>query len=258
MAEERTYYVICDDNCKFESMTKEEILTAITNAVQQGSFGDIDTGFVTKVKEQNRNVALKFWVGTQAEYNALSPKPNNTFCIITDDEVKKDIETAIADLQVDMTAAQTDITTLQNGKAAKPYTFKPTDAPSGDWFWTGDIDKASCFLAKVYNTQGDETVFVPLTKHIAEIETSTPKLHLSGSLEVIGNGGIETYVVDIAYEESATAAHPTYAVTTEKVICYYKNGDTLALESKQTTGLSIEYFVGLVEQFTEPTNSTVG
>lgn len=254
MAEERTYYVICEDNCRFESMTKEEILTAITNAVQQGNFGDIDTGFVTKVKEQNRNVALKFWVGTQAEYNALEDKPNNTFCIITDDEAKENIEAEIKSLLADMTAAKADISALQNNKAAKPYTFEPTDAPSGDWFWTGDIDNASCFLAKVFNAQDSAgtTVYVPLVKK------ETDGKHLAGSITIVGGGGIETYVVDIAYEESTTAAHPIYAITNEKIICYHKNGDTLALDSKQTSNLSIEYYVGTIEQHIEPTTPSVG
>lgn len=88
---DRKYYVLCADNCKFESMTKEQILSAIEQAVSTGEIKNVDTGFVTKLKEQNANKALKFWVGTTAEYNALETKIENCFYIITDDTTADDI-----------------------------------------------------------------------------------------------------------------------------------------------------------------------
>lgn len=81
---ERTYYVICSDNCKFEGLTKEQILTAITQAVSTGEIKDVDTGFVTKIIEQNANASLKIWVGTAAEFNALETKDANTLYIYPD------------------------------------------------------------------------------------------------------------------------------------------------------------------------------
>lgn len=76
-------------------LTQEQIITLVNNIVSTGSVGDIDTGFVTKLVEQNRHRALRFWIGTQAEYNALSTKIANTFYIITDDSFKADTEAAI-------------------------------------------------------------------------------------------------------------------------------------------------------------------
>lgn len=70
MPYERHYYVLCDDNCKFESMTKEQIISAIAEATGH-TVTDIDEAFITKLKETNRGNAVKIWVGTQAEYNAL-------------------------------------------------------------------------------------------------------------------------------------------------------------------------------------------
>lgn len=99
MADERNYYVICADGCKFESMTKEQILAAITQAVETGEIKDVDTGFVTKIKEQNSGLGLSFWVGTQAEYNALETKPTNCFSIITDDTFAEDINAAVDEMQ---------------------------------------------------------------------------------------------------------------------------------------------------------------
>ena len=86
MAEERTYYVIGADNCRFEGMTKEQILAAITQAVETGTIQNVDTGFVTKIKEQNSGSAVTLWVGTQAQYNALGTKEPNCLYIVTDDD----------------------------------------------------------------------------------------------------------------------------------------------------------------------------
>ena len=96
MPDTRKYYVISGDKCFFESMTKEEILTAITQAVETHEISDVDTGFVQTIKEQNHGTGLKFWIGTTAEYNALQTIDPDCFYILTDDTKFEDIE---ADLQ---------------------------------------------------------------------------------------------------------------------------------------------------------------
>lgn len=99
MTDERKYYVICADNCKFESMTKEQILTAIEQAINTGKIHNVDSGFITKIKEINHNTVLSLWIGKQAEYNALEEKPKDCFCIITDDTTAEDIAKALSDMQ---------------------------------------------------------------------------------------------------------------------------------------------------------------
>ena len=93
---ERKYYALCANNCKYETLTKEQILTAIQQAAETGEIKDVDTGFVTTIKEKNHGVGLTFWIGTTAEYNAIETKAENCFYICTDDvtgdELKKDIE----------------------------------------------------------------------------------------------------------------------------------------------------------------------
>ena len=92
------YNVIGTSDSLYESMTKEEIIAAIVEAVEGGTVGDIDTGFVTIIKEIHNNVGLRFWVGTTAEYNALEEKLNNVFYIKTDDTTVSDINTALTAL----------------------------------------------------------------------------------------------------------------------------------------------------------------
>lgn len=98
MGDVRNYYVFCDDKCLFEGMTKEQILAAIEQAVSTGEIKDVDTGFVTKIKEQNKGTALTFWVGTTAQYNAIEQKAENCFYIVTDDNRIADIDAAIKDI----------------------------------------------------------------------------------------------------------------------------------------------------------------
>lgn len=92
--ENRTYYVICEDNCKFESMTKEQIIAAIAEATGETPV-HIDDAFITKIKEQNHNGTLKWWVGTQAQYNAIATKDAATLYIITDFDELEDLRNRI-------------------------------------------------------------------------------------------------------------------------------------------------------------------
>lgn len=98
------YYVLSAGNNLTESMTKEQILSAITQAVESHTISDVDTGFVEKVKEQNSAANLKFWVGTTAQYNALATKENGCFYILTDDTQFEDMEAEIDDLNAFKTA----------------------------------------------------------------------------------------------------------------------------------------------------------
>lgn len=98
-------YVICNNNCKYEGMTKEQILTAITQAVNEGHIGNVDTGFVSTVKTIN-GAPLRFFVGTQAEYDALTTEQKlNLFAIITNDTTKEGINKAIEELKADVESA---------------------------------------------------------------------------------------------------------------------------------------------------------
>lgn len=98
----RKYYALCDSNCKFETMTKEQILTAIAQAVKDGTVGDIDTGFITTIKTIN-GTSLKFFVGTQAEYESLTDsEKNGLFAIITNDTNKEALFAEVERLSADL------------------------------------------------------------------------------------------------------------------------------------------------------------
>lgn len=44
-----------------------------------------DGGFIRSIEEINKGLVLRFWAGTQAEYDALEEKPQNCYVIITDE-----------------------------------------------------------------------------------------------------------------------------------------------------------------------------
>ena len=99
---DRKYYVMCDSGCKFESMTKEQILTAITQAVNEGTVGNIDTGFSTTIKTVNGK-PLKFFFGTQSEYEALTVEERkNLFALITNDTTKEALFSALENLHLSL------------------------------------------------------------------------------------------------------------------------------------------------------------
>ena len=103
---ERKYYCFCEDNCKFETMTKEQILAAIAQAVATGIVGECDTGFITKVKELNGGSCITFWVGTNAQYNALETIEKNCVYIISDDTFAADLSALVKQLQESVATAE--------------------------------------------------------------------------------------------------------------------------------------------------------
>ena len=91
-------YCYCDNNCKYETLSKEEIYAAITQAITTGSIGNCDTGFITTIKTITGK-PLKFFVGTQEEYEALTAdKKQNLFALITNDVTKEGLLRSFADL----------------------------------------------------------------------------------------------------------------------------------------------------------------
>lgn len=94
---DKKYYCFCETGCKYETMSKEQILTAITQAVQNGTVGNCDTGFIQTIKTVN-GLPLRFFVGTQYDYEALEDK-ENLFAIITNDATTSGILEAIEELE---------------------------------------------------------------------------------------------------------------------------------------------------------------
>lgn len=70
-------YGICDNNCKHPVYTREEVLSILQQAINDGSLLNIDAEYaaIKKVLDINGGAAVRFWTGTEAEFNALDPMP---------------------------------------------------------------------------------------------------------------------------------------------------------------------------------------
>lgn len=139
MADTKKYYVMCGNKCLYEGMTKEQILTAIQQAISTGEIKDVDTGFITKVKEQNRGVALSFWLGTTAEYNAIKAAGKvvqNCLYILTDETFAADMQNAFEELLSEFedikTAFSQVLNQVSNIKDTGWKSFLNTDDPD-EW-----------------------------------------------------------------------------------------------------------------------------
>jgi hypothetical protein len=139
-------------------MTKEQILAAIAQAVETGSVGNCDTGFITKVKEQNSGGSVTFWVGTQAQYNALEEKASNCMYIITDDTTTADMKAAFA-------AAVADAEEAARQASAAVAAVMPIDITDKLTFTLGYYNPAG---VNNLNITATETMFLysPATKTV--------------------------------------------------------------------------------------------
>ena len=94
-------------------MSKEEILAAIAQAVETGTIGECDTGFVTTIKTIN-NKGLKFFVGEQSDYDALTEEQkSNLFAIITNDTSLNGIKDAIETLKTRVEDLENNVQALE-------------------------------------------------------------------------------------------------------------------------------------------------
>ena len=63
-------YALSESNCRWETMTREQIIAAIAEATG-ATVTNVDDAFITKIKEQNNGNSMRIWAGTEAEYNTI-------------------------------------------------------------------------------------------------------------------------------------------------------------------------------------------
>lgn len=117
-------YVFDDGANKHEGMTKSEIMDTIVEMMETGQVtGGI---YIDAVKEQNAGESLKFWVGTQAQYEALPEIDPYIDYKITDANTLQEIDAALTQLKEQLTSGAfkvksaytaDDVQTSINGKA---------------------------------------------------------------------------------------------------------------------------------------------
>lgn len=78
-----TVYGVCDNNCKHPVYTQEEVLAILQQAINDGTLSNIDADYaaIKKIIDINGGSDVKFWTGTEAEFNALGTLPDVSYFI---------------------------------------------------------------------------------------------------------------------------------------------------------------------------------
>ena len=146
---EKKYYCLCGSNCKYETLTKEQIIAAIAEATGV-IVTDVDAAFITKVKESNTGSDVSFWMGTKAQFNAIAPAVKaNTFIARIDENGKlyictdDDTETAYRNV---LTTKQNKLSWVTDADIdemfAGAYVGFEDEDPEGDGYVLTEKDKA--------------------------------------------------------------------------------------------------------------------
>ena len=90
-AEANDKYAACVEATERANAVKEEIVAG---------------GYIESLKETHRGGKFSFWVGTQAEYDALSDKVDNCLYLITDDPTLTTIYTTIENQKIETNFAE--------------------------------------------------------------------------------------------------------------------------------------------------------
>lgn len=239
MSDGRKYYCLCEANCKFETMTKEQILAAIAEAAHNGLVFDTEAAFITKVKERNAGSFVTFWVGTTAQYNALAEKDANCVYIKTDDATRANIEAAFQDItqhfdDVDTTLMQyerivgelneklekkSDVSHTHTTYAAKSHTHAEYVECKLD---TGLVNAVS------YTTTTDESnaeyYHITIGSHSNSVVTAETVVVNRKALQAFATGSTKWYLIP----NNATDNHDKLSVTinADGTIKFYYQDDT--------------------------------
>ena len=92
-----------------------KMIDALKDAIDNGEISIED---VKNIVEYNKKEKLTFWVGTQAEYDAIETKTANCFYFITDADDAQEILDMMDGLPDRVTAAESDIDALQSDVTA--------------------------------------------------------------------------------------------------------------------------------------------
>lgn len=144
------------------------------------------------IKELNADKTFRMWVGTNAEFNALSETDENTFYWMTDDATYNEIENAINALNETVTELEEALqngevvvkrATTADGAPSKGTQTKDTESADGMAFTFANTNGFGIKNAKDYfklwsreNTDGEySTALAPSTNELQELGMETRK-----------------------------------------------------------------------------------
>lgn len=101
-ADDNTVYALDKNLNARPTMTTEQILAAIQKAVTTGVVTDEFTAFIEMIREQNKGIGLKFWLGTTAQFTALEKTDADTVYFLTDSTSLASLDAAFVELKTQL------------------------------------------------------------------------------------------------------------------------------------------------------------
>lgn len=165
MANTPKVYVLCENNCKYESLTKEQIYTAIIEALENGKIESVDTGFIQTIKTIN-NIPLKFFVGSQASYDALTDEQKeNLFAIISDDSSKENLISKLEELTEATETNANHIDYIMRGGLAEVTITPSVDLPINCGYENSTTKTNKFTFALPYGKTLDNLLYVVISRY---------------------------------------------------------------------------------------------
>lgn len=116
---EISVYAFCDANCKHRVLTATQTIALIEEVIANGGKVPEELVLSTPIREiidQNTGKGLKFFVGTQAQWDAWTGDKTNVFAIITDDPIQQDIFNKLDELSAGLNYANTRVDKVIDGR----------------------------------------------------------------------------------------------------------------------------------------------
>ena len=98
------------------SLTDEQVNNAFNEFMElyaeQMDYTKVNLAFITKIREMHKKGLIRFWVGTKAEYDAITPA-DNVFYIITDEDPLTDVIKEVEQNAQEIGAIANDVSSLE-------------------------------------------------------------------------------------------------------------------------------------------------
>lgn len=224
-------YAFCEANCKHRVLTADQTIALVEEVLANGGQVPEQLVLSTPIREiidQNTGTGLKFFVGTQAEWDSWTGDKTNVFAIISDDPIQQDIFNKLdalttasnyANERIDkiidgstVVAKATDATNDGSGREiSATYSVKPVDIALTGFEENSTVGKRenhTITKAGLYCVDLQETYNQEVFRHTAMISVSALNEHAQGTLTELYNGG----VIEVLYDAS------------DKVITVYNRG----------------------------------
>lgn len=169
-----SFYVLDENNNKSEAYNKEELLSMLAQALQEGTLDNIlaDSAFISKLKCCVGGGTFQIAFITQAKYNELLANnqiSENTYYFIIDDTTGEDIDEAIKKINDAITALNNRVTALETKTLLEKEFIIDTNSskpifivPSGQVIGSAATGRITVLL-EIYN---DTTVLASKTAYI--------------------------------------------------------------------------------------------